>query len=155
MDSHELIGALGAKLGLDLALEDGACALEADGFRVTIHDLPELEAIALVGDAGEPPPERLEGLYRAMLESNHLFRDTAGATLSVDPATGRVSLCRMVPCRLLDGDGFVAVAEQFVNTLEVWARIVREYRDVAAAATAAGPEEAPPDGAFGAAGIRV
>lgn len=155
MDSHELMAALGAKLGVDLELEDGVCALEADGLRVVIHDLPALEAIALVGDAGEPPPGRLEGLYRALLESNHLFRDTAGATLSVDPATGRVSLCRMVLIRLLDAESFIAGVEQFVNTLEVWARIVREYRGAVESASPGEPEEAAPDGAFGGGGLRV
>lgn len=130
-------------------------ALEADGLRFVMHDLPELEAIALVGDAGEPPPERLEGLNRALLESNHLFRDTAGATLSLDPVTGRVSLCRMALSRLLDTESFVAGVEQFVNTLEVWAKIVGEYRGAAEPASAGGPEEKAPDGAFGVGGIRV
>ena len=39
---------------------------------VSIHDLRELSAVALVGDLGEPPPERLEALYKAMMEANYL-----------------------------------------------------------------------------------
>ena len=56
MDSQELIGRFGEKIGISLSLEDGACAFEADGSLITINDLPEIGAIALSGDLGEPPP---------------------------------------------------------------------------------------------------
>ena len=55
MDSQELIGRFGEKIGISLSLEDGACAFEADGSLITINDLPEVGAIALSGDLGEPP----------------------------------------------------------------------------------------------------
>ena len=95
MDAPELIDALGKRLGIGLALdEDGVCALDADGLAVVFNDLPQANALALACDLGKPPPERLEGLFRAMLQANHLFAGTAGATLSLDPASGRASLCR-------------------------------------------------------------
>ena len=40
------------------------------------------DGLAVVGAAviGEPPPERLEGLYKTILSANHLFAGTGGAT---------------------------------------------------------------------------
>ena len=98
---------------------------------MTIQNLPELGAIALTGDIGEPPPERLEGLYKTLLAANHLFGGTAGSTISLDPENGRIALCRTLTTMTLDGDGFYAELERFVNTAETWSRVVADYRDAA------------------------
>ena len=86
MEAVDFIKDLGERLGIELELDTtGVCAFEADGLVISLHDLPELNAIAIIGDLGTPPPERLEGLYATLLEANHLFRDTGGATISRDP----------------------------------------------------------------------
>lgn len=140
MDTSEIIKAFGEKIGMELKPDaDGSCAFEVDGHLVMISILHELDAIALVGDLGEPPPERLDALYKAMLEANHLFAGTGGATISRDPATGRFALCRVLPCRMLDADSFYAEAERFVSTLASWSRIVRDFR--AAPPSAEGPSD--------------
>ena len=130
METTELIKDLGERLGVPLELDaDGVCAFEADGLAISLHDLPELSAITVLGDLGTPPPERLEGLYAAMLEANHLFRDTGGATLSRDPETGHLVLCRAIPRAMLSPDGFYDAIERFVSTAQVWTNIIRDYRD--------------------------
>ena len=129
MDASEIIAAFGEKLGIELKLdEDGVCMFEADGMIVTIHNLREIDVIAITGDLGEPPPWNLENLYRSMLEANYLFKDTSGATISFNPESGRFALCRALPCKMLDSESFFAAAERFVSTLEVWTRLVRDYR---------------------------
>ena len=129
MEIAELVASLGERLGVPLALDaDGACAIEADGLVVTMSHLPELDAFALTGDVGEPPPENLESLYKAMLEANCAFTGTAGATLSLDSATGRVSLCWALPLVALDPDALYTTVEGFLNTLEAWHKIVANYR---------------------------
>ncbi len=129
MDSVEIIKAFGEKVGVGFEPgADGSCAFEADGLLVTISDLREIDSLALVGDLGEPPPERLDALYKVLLEANHLFGGTGGATISCDPETGRLALCRVLPCGMLDGDSFYAEAECFVSTLENWAKIIRDFR---------------------------
>lgn len=45
-------------------------------------------------DLGEVPPESREALYKTLLEANDLFAGTLGATLSLNPANGRVRLQR-------------------------------------------------------------
>ena len=129
MDASEIIRAFGAKLGIGLEFDaENACSFEADGLSLTIHNLPEIDMIAITGDLGDPPPWKLEGLYRIMLEANYLFRETSGASLSFNPEKGRFALCRAMPCKALDGETFFSEAERFVSTLEMWARIVRNYR---------------------------
>ncbi len=129
MDASEIIKAFGAKLGIVLEFDaDNVCSFEADGLSMTIHNLREINMIVITGDLGDPPPWDLEELYRAMLEANYLFKDTSGATLSFNPESGRFALCRALPCRALDGDSFFLETERFVSTLEMWARIIRDYR---------------------------
>jgi hypothetical protein len=143
MDSLEIIKAFGEKVGIGFDPgSDGSCAFEVDGLLVTISDLREIDAIALVGDLGEPPPERLDALYKVLLEANHLFGGTCGATISRDPKTGRFALCRVMPCVIADGDFFYAEVERFASTLETWVKIIRDFRD-------APPDGAPPEAVSG------
>lgn len=130
MEAEELLKQLGEAIGLELAFdENGACAFEADGMTVTLNNFPELDRIVLSGDVGEPPPERLEGLYKAMLTANHLFQGTGGATLSLDPESGDFAINLPLDCRVVDGEEFVAQTGKFVNLLESWRKIVENYRD--------------------------
>ena len=130
MEASEIIKAFCEKIGVGFEPDaDGSVTLDVDGATVIISDLREINAVALVGDLGEPPPERLDALYKLMLEANHLFGGTAGATISCNPKTGHFALCRVMPCAVLDGDSFYAEAERFVSTLESWSKIVRDFRD--------------------------
>ena len=130
MEASEIIKSFCEKAGIGFEPDaDGSLAFEADGLRVTISELHELDAIALVGDLGEPPPERLETLYKIMLEANHLFGGTAGATLSLDHETGRFVLCRVLQCKAIDDDSFYAEVERFVSSLETWTKVIGNFRD--------------------------
>ena len=97
---------------------------------IIINYLEKIDVLVLLADVGEPPPERLERLYKMLLEANHLFTATAGATLSLDPESGHVVLCRAVRCMAVGVEEFVSVVEQFVNTLEMWTSTVVAFRDV-------------------------
>ena len=133
MESTELIKSFCERIGIRYEPDaDGTCNFNADGIDVAIFDMPEVVSVILVGDLGAPPPERLEKLYAAMLEANHLFRGTAGATISRDSETGHFALCRSLPCRALDVDSFYAEIEQFVSTLEAWTKLISNYREATA-----------------------
>ena len=150
MDAKELIADIAKRIGLEYDGGD-TFSFEADGLVVAISSLPELDAVALTGDIGEPPPEHLEGLYKTLLGANHFFGGTAGATISLDPDNGRIALCRALPLATLDGDKFYAEVERFVNTAETWAKVVSDYRGAAAEAPDEGAAEKRP--AFGAGGF--
>ena len=128
MEASELIEALGRKMGLELSFKDGAAAFEADGMTVAVNDLPALDAVALTGDIGAPPPERLESLYKTVLEAQHLFRSTHGATISLDPGTGHFALNKAIPLATVDAESFAVEVERFISTLETFVKIVREFR---------------------------
>ncbi len=128
MEAKELIADIAKRIGLEYDGGD-TFSFEADGLVVAISNLPDIDAVALTGDIGEPPPERLEGLYKTLLGANHFFGGTGGATISLDPGTGRIVLCRALPLATLDGDKFYTEVERFVNTAETWAKVVSNYRD--------------------------
>lgn len=145
MDSTELIKGFGEKLGIEFNPDaDGAIAFEVDGMSVAVNPLAQLDSIALTGDLGEPPPEQLENLYKAMLQAQYLFQDTFGATISLNPESNHFMLCKAMSCKVLDVDSFFAEVENFVNTLETWSKLVENYRGavIAKGATDA-TEEAP------------
>ena len=134
MESQELLEALSETIEVELAFdEDGTAAFSADGMSVTLRNLPEVGGIVLEGDLGTPPPENPMGLYKTVLESQHLFRDTAGATISLDPSTGRFSLCRVLITQLLDKASFIEAVGRFLSTQEVWMKFVQNYREEATA----------------------
>ena len=129
MYPEEIIKAFGAGLGLDLETDaSGSCTFSADSFTVTLTALQGPENIALTADLGDPPPEKLENLYRLMLESNYLFNATGGATLSINGENGHIVLCCIFPCRGADADAFPSAVERFVNVCESWSKIVAGYR---------------------------
>ena len=167
MTFEELISGLGSKIGVELTSDDGSCVINVDDMVVTLMSLPDSDRLAVYGEIGDPPPEGLEQLLSAMLEANHLFagtagatisRDhveanhlfagTAGATISRDHETGRFHLCRHEPLATLDGDSLAALVESFVNTLGIWRKAIASYRPVAKSVLE-GSDEGPQLGANG------
>ena len=141
MQFDELIKGLGERLQVALTTEDGVCTLGIDDMTVTLMELRELDALVITGEMGEPPPQGLEKLYRVMLEANHNFTGTAGATISLDPERHVFRLCRMSQLVATDVDALVTMLERFVNTLEAWRKLIADYRPVAERAAAAVEKE--------------
>lgn len=129
MEIESLIATLGSHIGLELKLdENGSCSLMVDEMCVLIQDVSEAHAVGFWGKIGQPPPENPAKLYQLMLEANHLFRATAGSTISKDPESGDFYLCRLLDLRSLDAEDFLSSLERFVNTLESWQRLLADYR---------------------------
>ena len=134
MTFKETIAALSQKLGVEIVVEGDACALRAkakDGTSVTIwmQGYDERGAVLIGADLGAPPPERLERLYRAMLEGNDLFRDTGGATLSVNPYTGRIRLQRFDTLDAIEEVGPAKALVAFADVAAIWAKVISDFRD--------------------------
>ena len=128
---RELMGEFGRKIELAEPIEideDGFCSFDVGDATVAIQGMDEIETLALSADVGTPPPECLEQLYRELLQANHNFQGTHGATLSLDPRTGRVVLCRFAPYSALDGDRMMTLVLGFVTALADWRERVREFR---------------------------
>lgn len=128
MEAKEMIKTFCERLGIQSeANAEGIYAFEVDSFEFAIHDLSEQHRIALVGDLGMIPEAHPEGLFRLMLEAQHGFRETKGATFSIDRERERLSLCQVLSCAELDNDVFFKEVEHFVNQLEAWTQIIRDY----------------------------
>ena len=128
IDVETLIKAFCERLGIQSeANAEGIYAFEADAFEFAVHDLSEQHRVALVGDLGAIPEKHPEGLFRLMLEAQHCFRETEGAVFSIDGERDRLTLNRMLSCLELDEETFFNEVERFVNQLEAWARIIRDY----------------------------
>ena len=149
MEFNELIKGLSEKLGLGLSPQDDVCVLGIDDMQVTLQALNEVDLLSTYGEIGEPPPQGLEQLLTAMLNANHLFQGTAGATISRDPETGKFYLCRCEALSILTVERLMESLETFVNVLETWRKLVADYRPSDPAAGSAYTEEPPPFGGDG------
>ena len=131
MEGVEIIRAFGEKLGIELELDNAnSCSFQADDFIVTITSLSEIDQIVIYGDLGTPPAEQLEHLYKMMLEANHLYSSTFGATLSLNSDDEHFSLCKVLPCRALDNDLFYKEMETFTSICDTWVKVIRNYRSM-------------------------
>ena len=129
MDSFNLIEMFGERLGMTLERNpDGVYQFETDGRAFSIHDIYECGRIVFLGDLGHSSPECREKLCVALLEAQHMLKNTAGAAFSLDPETGGFSLCKVLVPAILDIDGFFVEVEGFVNVLHTWAEIIRNFR---------------------------
>lgn len=132
---HELIQSFGARLNLPIESDaDGVYSFDIDHLHFAIHDLSTQDVVAFTGDLGLPPSgQDVSGLYTLLMEAQYLFQETHGATFSIHPETKHITLCRVHPLVALDADTFFTSVEQFVNTLEAWSEIIRNYRSAESA----------------------
>jgi hypothetical protein len=127
-DVKELVNGFCERLGIKSeANAEGVYAFEVDALEFAIHDLSEQRRVALVGDLGMIPEKHPEGLFRLMLEAQHCFRETEGAIFSIDGERNRLTLNRLLSSAELDDETFFNEVERFVNQLEAWTRIIRDY----------------------------
>ena len=141
MTFEELISGLGSRIGVELTSDDGSCVINVDDMVVTFLNLPDCGKLAIHAEIGDPPPHGLEQLLSSMLEANHLFVGTAGATISRDRETGKFQLCRQESLAVLDEEAFAAMVESFVNTLGIWRKALADYRPSAASEAKPAPAE--------------
>ena len=144
MEYNELIEKLAAALGIEgLVPEDGVAALNIDGMRIAfLHD-EGADALLLFATVGTPPPEAEERFSAILLQANHLFRGTGGATLAQNQETRDYTLVRSLPLALLDADSLVAELESFANTLARWTGLLADFRPAENAAKGTDAQDAP------------
>lgn len=122
MTFEDAMSALGAELGFELAVVDGRVRIEASGaddddIVVEMSDMPNAGAALLSSDIGETGSAET---LKSLLEANHLFGETAGATLSAED--GRIYFERYVPFSVIGrGEGSDAVKAFVVDACD-WRR---------------------------------
>ncbi len=136
MTYEELIEVTGAEIGIEgfTPDEEGVCILASDIGEIVIMDVKgPSETVLLNAVVCDVPPDAGAALMEA-LKANRSFKDTKGATLSVDPETKRFELSQYAALEGLDPDRLVAMVEDFATTLTQ----VREKLDGASLAGADG-----------------
>ncbi|MFY8104713.1 MAG: CesT family type III secretion system chaperone [Ramlibacter sp.] len=75
---------------------------------------------------GAVQAERAGAVHRWLLEANHLWAGTAGATLSLQPETGTVLIAGRLDLDGLTAPALGAVLEDFVDVALYWRRVIHE-----------------------------
>lgn len=100
------------------------CTLNIDGFIVLIQYIAESEQILVACTLGAVPDSDSHGtqetLYRLLLQGQFLFKETAGATLAVDPENTFVVLQLVRSMVELGRDSLYSVLETFLNVAVFW-----------------------------------
>jgi hypothetical protein len=118
MDARRLVSELLVTLGRDLGLEnltlasDDTLTLRFDERVMALLAVQEQEGTLLLL-APLPVPDAA-GMRQALL-ANFLWRETAGATLALEPETGQLALQQRLPLQGLDYPTFSAAIEVFVD----------------------------------------
>jgi len=100
--------------------EGDAETVEIDGMALELSQGSHDGLIVAVSDLGEAPDD--PGLARELLEANHLFAGTAGATLSLEAATNRVFLQQKIYPDDNDEDWLPRRLAVFVDKAGEWRR---------------------------------
>ena len=97
MEFNELIRKFAERFGIDVPeIVDDAAAFDADGMPFLIMRAANedgSEYLVAAADLGEPPPERMEKLYEALLDAGHAFAWAGGGVFARNPAD-RIRNCQ-------------------------------------------------------------
>ena len=118
---EELIGKFSAAVGIEnVPAVEGVWKFSADGnvFGVTGDETGE--AVWLFGEVPYVDPEKKDALLKAAMEANYFHRGTGGATFSLNPETGALTLIASAKLDALGEEDFFAFVEKFVNALATW-----------------------------------
>ena len=125
MSFEDAIAALGAEFGVELSAEDGTASLEVsseDGdfepVSFTLTYEPEYETLLISADVCEVDPTRGDEPLLRMLEANHMFTGTTGATFCVDG--GRAMLERRIRLDAFWREGGKAILMSFFKSVQAW-----------------------------------
>jgi hypothetical protein len=150
MKLEVLIGKFSAAVGIEnVPAVEGVWKFSADGnvFGVTGDETGE--TVRLFGEVPYADPEKKDALLKAAMEANYFHRGTGGATFSLNPETGALTLIASTKLDALGEEDFFAFVEKFVNALATWKGISGsgESRDEPPADSPAG-QAAPPNFGF-------
>ena len=150
MKLEELIGKFSAAVGIEnVPAVEGVWKFSADGnvFGVTGDETGR--TVWLFGEVPCVNPEKKDALLKAAMEANYFHRGTGGATFSLNPETGALTLVASQKLDALGEEAFFSFVERFVNALATWKGVsgAGKARDESPADSPAG-QAAPPNFGF-------
>ena len=134
MKFTRLVESLAEKLGIEITDEGGAAAVGIDGLTVLLHEADD-DLLLFHADLGEIPAGGRDVLAVAALQANFLYQGTGGATLAVEPNSGRLHIQKYNWLERLDAEKAVTNLTRFADTVKAWKGILADT----AAADPSGP----------------
>ena len=133
MEFAELINQFAQRFGMEAPeIVDDAAAFDADGvpfFIMRVANEGESEYLVIAADLGEPPPEGLEKLYQAMLDSGHNFAGAGGGVFARNSGDGHIWLQLREAYALIDVESAIAKVKALSEAAVNWRDIIKEYRE--------------------------
>ena len=126
MKLEQLIASFADNAGItDATPVEGVWKFSADGnvFGLTTDDMED--RVWIFGEIASPDPDRKDAFLKSAMEANYFHRGTGGATFSINPDNGELTL---FAAERLDGLGeeeFFSFVEKFVNVLATWNGLAR------------------------------
>ena len=153
MDFSKFIQQFADRFGIEMPeIVDEAVAFDADGmpfFLMRVANEGESEYLVVAADLGEPPPERLEKLYQALLDAGHNFAGAGGGIFARNPGDGHIWLQLREAFASIDVETAISKVKALGDAAINWRDIIREYREGSSipepAATGETPAKPPGD----------
>ena len=139
MQFDELMAVFAEKVGLaGLGPDgDGAYHINVDDMVVSFGENRTSEEVLMLAEVGQPPPEGREQLFRKLLQAMKPGGAMDGLVFSCGERDDVILMHRRMSLPLLDAEGFMTGVETFVNQLELWRRLLADFRPLAASAAEA------------------
>ena len=133
MEFSDFIQQFAERFGIEVPeIVDEAAAFDADGmpfFLMRVVNEGESEYLVVAADLGEPPPERPEKLYQALLDASHNFAGAGGGVLARNPRDGHIWLQSREPFALMDMETAISKVKTLGDAAINWRDIIKEYRE--------------------------
>jgi len=120
---QEWLGELGRDVGIpDIGLdENNYCAVILDGYIVvSLHFEEDTGELIFYTHLCALPHQNRESIYAMLLEGNYFWRETGGATLSIDREGNTVLLAYATPVAVMNSKGFRKSLGYFADTCGRW-----------------------------------
>ena len=145
MEFPALIRQFAEKYGIQAPeIVDDAAAFDADGmpfFLMRVAKEGESEYLVVAADLGEPPPERPEKLYQALLDAGHNFAVAGGGVFARNPGDGHIWLQLREAFASIDVETAISKVKAFGDAAVNWRDIIKEYREGSSLGETAPPGE--------------
>ena len=145
MEFSDIVRGFAERFGIEVPeIVDESAAFDADGmpfFLMRVAKEGESEYLVVAADLGEPPPERLEKLYQALLDAGHNFAVAGGGAFSRNPGDGHIWLQSREPFASMDVETAISRVRALGDAALNWRDIIREYREGSSISEPATPGE--------------
>ena len=133
MDFFEFVKQFAERFGIEVPeVVDEAAAFDADGmpfFLMRVANEGESEYLVIAADLGEPPPERPEKLYQALLDAGHNFAGAGGGVFARNPNDGHIWLQLREAYASIDTETAISRVKALGDAAVNWRDIIKEYRE--------------------------